>query len=111
MKYRSRGLVKKLHGRWLNAILVDVSQDRRWRKRLFESASGEVFFISFLQTSGLSRSLVNAVRKYRLCYSASVAPSHQAEPWLGEDGNVVFRFWASEFPSVRAYSGNNPEVV
>ena len=50
----------------------------------------------------------DAVQRFRLRYSATVVDAKYAEPWLSENGCVVFKFWATDFPMVSFFSGNNP---
>ena len=110
MKKRSRRQVKKLHRRWLDAGVIDASQASYWRSRLFDSRVGEVFEISRADLSGLPLAVALAIQKFALRFSVTVADPAEAEPWLSEGGAIVFKFWATDFPSVRSYSGNNPAV-
>jgi len=108
MKKRSRRLVKKLHKRWLDDVMIDASLVSYWRSRLFESNPGEVFEISRRDTSGLPSVVATAIRTFGLHYSVSVVPPGDAQAWLSENGMVLFKFWATGFPSVHCFSGNNP---
>jgi hypothetical protein len=49
-----------------------------------------------------------AIRKWELQFSVSIVPPGDAEAWLSENGMVIFKFWATGFPSVHCFSGNNP---
>lgn len=111
MTKRSHRLLKKIHKRWLESDIVDLSQDQHWRKRLFDSPPGQVFAISIDDTLGLRGDAVAAVCRYKLRFSLQRVELSQADAWLSEGGSVVFKFWASNYPSVRIYSGNNPLVV
>ena len=110
MSKRSSRQLKKLHRHWLGAGVVDLSQVSAWRLRLFDSKPGEVFEISREDLSGLPSRVAAALRRYRLRYSVTVADVAEGEPWLRENGAVVFKFWATAFPTVKAFSGNNPAV-
>ena len=110
MKKRSRRLVKKLHRRWLDVGVIDASQSSYWRSRLFDSKSGDVFEISWVDLAGLPSRVALAIRKFGLRFSVTVADPAEAEPWLRECAPVIFKFWATDFPSVRRYSANNPAV-
>jgi hypothetical protein len=111
MTKRNHRLLKKIHKRWLESGVLDLSQDSRWRKRLFDSVPGQVFAISVNDTQGLSRDAAAAVRRYRLHFSLQRVDSSEAEAWLSEGHNAIFKFWATTYPGVRVYSGNNPLVV
>ena len=110
MKRRSPRLLKKLHRRWLPDCAADASQAWYWRTRLFDSRAGEVFELSRAELSGLSRRTALAVQKFGLRISVTVGDAKDAEPWLSENGCVMFKFWATEFPVVMSWSGNNPAI-
>jgi hypothetical protein len=80
------------------------------RGRLFDATFGEVFEISRRNTSGLTHGVSCVIDKYGLRFSVSTVPSVEAESSLNQGGNVVFKFWATEFPSLTRFSGNNPAV-
>jgi hypothetical protein len=111
MAKRSDRLLKKIHKRWLESDVLDLSQNSHWRKILFDSNPGEVFTIFHGCTQGLSRDAQEAVRRYGLHFSLKKIESSRAETWLSEGGFVVFEFWATAYPGVRVRSGNNPLVV
>lgn len=111
MTKRSHRLLKKIHKRWLESDIVDLSQDHHWRKRLFDSSPGQVFAISIDDTRGLRGDAVAAVCRYKLHFSLQKVESSEADGWLSEGGGIIFKFWASTYPSVHIYSGNNPLVV
>ncbi len=110
MTRRSRRQLKKPHRFWLHGDIVDASLRSHWRIRLFDSAPGEAFEISSADSTGLRPAAVAAIRKYKLRYCVRVAQAHEAEAWLSENGNVVFKFRAADFPTVATFSGNNPRV-
>ena len=99
-----------MHRHWLDWVVIDASQASYWRSKLFDSKAGEVFEISSVNLSGLPVEVASAIQRFGLRFSATVADASKVEPWLGENGAVVFEFWATDFPSIRSYSGNNPAV-
>lgn len=111
MSKRNHRLLKKIHKRWLESYVLDLSQNSYWRKRLFDSAPGEVIAVSRGCTLGLRSDAQIAVRRYGLHFSLQKIESSEDETWLSEDGFVVFEFWATAYPSFRVRSGNNPLVV
>ena len=110
MKNRSRRQVEKLHRRCLDADVIDASQASSWRSRLFDSEVGEVFEITSADLPGLPLGVALAIQKFGLRFSVTVANPAEAEPWLSEGGAIVFEFWATDFPRVRSYAGNNSAV-
>jgi hypothetical protein len=110
MTKRSPRIVKKLHRRWLAECASDATQASYWRRRLLDSTPGEVFELSRADPSGLSRGAALAVQRFGLRISVTVVDAREAEPWLSENGYIVFKFWATDFPMVSFFSGNNPAV-
>ena len=108
---RSSRLLKKIHKHWLEYAIVDCSLNSQWRKKLFESAPSQVFAISAEDTGGLPKKAAAAVIRYKLHFSAQRVESSEAESWLSEGGNVIFKFWATAYPTLRVYSGNNPAAI
>ncbi|WP_457337985.1 hypothetical protein [Rhizobacter sp. P5_C2] len=110
MKKRSARLVKKLHRRWIPECAIDASQSACWRTRLFDSKAGAVFELSRANLAGLSGHAGTAIQKLGLRFSVTVSDSEGEDLWLRENGAVVFKFWATDFPEVCFYSGNNPAI-
>lgn len=109
---RKPRILKKLHRHWLELAVIDLSQDPRWRERLFNSEYNSEFPIDSENCEGLWESAITALGKYGLGYTVSKVPESQAvEPWLVEGGLVVFEFKAKEYPTVRMQTGNNPDVI
>ena len=69
-----------------------------------------MFEISRVDLSGLPSRVALAIQKFDLRYSVTVANPAEAASWLSEDGAIVFKFWATDFPIIGCYSGNNPSV-
>jgi hypothetical protein len=111
MTNRSRRLLKKMHKNWLELAIIDLSQVSYWRKRVFESSPNQVFAISADDTRGLRKNGVTAIHRYKLHYCVRIVEMAEAGSWLNDSGLVIFKFWATDFPTVRAYSGNNPAVI
>ena len=108
---RSARIMKKLHKYWLFYGVIDASMVTYWRKLLFESEPGETFSIDAVHCKGLDLKLVSAMGKYGLKYRVAVVDGSETESWLSENGMVVFKFWAQDFPSVKTFSGNNPNFL
>jgi hypothetical protein len=110
MKRRSRRLVKKLHRRWLDYGVIDASQASVWRVRLLDAPPGQVFEISRANLDGLPWQVALAIHRYRLRYSVAVVDESEAPDRMRGDGWAVFKFSATDFPSVSAVSANNPRA-
>ncbi len=104
-------LNKKMHKIWLEWGVIDASQDSYWRKKLFESDEYESFPIDKDHLEGILPEVAKAIKKYNLQYLAAKVPACETEPWLSEGGLIIFKFWAKHYPSVKMFSGNNPDVI
>jgi hypothetical protein len=102
---------KKLHKRYLELEVIDLSLIASWRARLFETPIGQYIPLDGSRLEGVPERLMKAIRRHRLEFEAARVPATEAEPWLSEGGLVVFRFRAREFPSIVHHSGNNPDAI
>lgn len=110
-KQRSPRQLKKLHRRWLWAGILEACRSRYWRSQLLSASPEQVFCIDSGHLTDLPTATVSAVRRYRLQFSVAQAPASEAASWLSRDGYVLFKFWATDFPSVRCFTGNNPQPL
>lgn len=103
---------KKLHKHWLELAVVDLSQVKYWRERLFKSEFDQELPIDASHCEGLWQPAVNALEKYELEYTVrKIMVTQVSDSWLLDDGLVVFEFRAKNFPAVRLQTGNNPNVI
>ena len=106
-----RRISKKQHTKWLGLEVVDLSQNSYWRKKLFEAKEYEPFDIDKNNLDHLSKNLIKAILEHDLKYQVAKVPSNETESWLSEGDLIIFKFWAKEFPSVKIFSGNNPDIT
>ena len=111
MKQRKRRIDKKLHKIWLDLEVIDLSQKSYWRERLFNSNKNQHFDINENNFEEASKILKEAIMKYKLKFKVCRVHESEADHWLSEGGNIVFKFWATNYPSLKAYTGNNPKVI
>lgn len=102
---------KKKHKFWLGFDVVDLSQDSYWRKKLFEAEENETFDIDKNNIDHLPDNLIKVILEYSLKYQVAKVPSNETESWLSEGGLIIFKFWAKDFPSLKMFSGNNPDII
>ncbi|MBC2737473.1 MAG: hypothetical protein HF981_24140 [Desulfobacteraceae bacterium] len=102
---------KKKHKFWLELDVVDLSQNSYWRKKLFDAEENEPFDIDKNNIDHLPNNLIKEILEYDLKYQVAKVPSDETESWLSEGGLVIFKFWVKDFPSVKIYSGNNPDII
>lgn len=104
-------LDKKIHKKWLEMGVIDASQKSYWRKKLFEAEYHQAFPIDKNHLESILPDVAKAIKKYNLRYLVAKVPADEAEPWLSEGGLIIFKFWAINHPSVKMFSGNNPDVI
>jgi hypothetical protein len=108
---RTKRLDKKIHKYWLNLDVIDLSQQSYWRNKLFNSTENQEFKINKSNLTELTEQLKSAIKKYDLKYKVSRVSPKEAEPWLSESGNIIFKFWPEKYPELKQFSGNNPDVI
>lgn len=111
MAKTSHRLNKKHHQHWLELGVIDASQQTYWRKKLFESTTDQVFVIDQHHHVGLCPATIAALKKYELSYSVKKVDDSEAAAWLSQGGLVIFKFWANRYPKVKAFTGNNPDII
>lgn len=102
---------KKQHRRFLDRYLPDLCLVAPWRQQLLLGQFNEPYVLDALHTAELPAELSKSIRDHRLQFEIAKVPACEAESWLSEGGMMIFRYRSREFPSVVAYSGNNPEVL
>lgn len=101
---------KKLHKRYLIDVVSDISQSPWWRQRLFAAEVGQQLAIANPTNEEIPAFLQKILRRYRLSYQVAKVPHSQTKGWFGYEDCVMFRFEATEFPTVHDFSANNPKV-
>ena len=107
----NKRLSKKLHKKWLELDVIDLSQDSFWRKKLFNADKNEIFDIDKNNLDHLPQSLVKKIIKYNLKFKVAKVDTSETDAWLSENGSIVFKFWVVEFPNLKIFSGNNPDSI
>ncbi len=108
---RKRRIDKKLHKYWLEIEVVDLSQNKYWRKTLFDSVENKDYEINANNLIELTEILKKAILKYNLKFKVAKVSSNETESWLSENGDIIFKFWAENYPNIKKYTGNNPSVI
>lgn len=93
---------KRLYRENIDFVALDVSVDDDFRKKLAEAPYDSAFEITRANAPkycDFPDGLVFYVEKVREC------------PVIFDDGLIVFKFYAKEFPHITAYSGNKLKGV
>lgn len=89
---------KRLYRKYIEDVALDVSVDGDFRKTLAEAPYDspiEIMRANAPQCCYFPDGLVFFVEKVREC------------PVIFDNGLIIFKFYAKEFPHIAAYSGNN----
>lgn len=110
MPHRSLRLQKKLHKLHIFDVSYYASLANKWRAPLL--SPDPVASISIGQDSceGLPDDVCLAIRRCKLRYSVKRAVGAEldaVDPFTKSGAAVVFKFWADDFPSIVAYTGNS----
>lgn len=103
-------LSKKLHKKFLEDVVYEISLSSLWRKRLFEGGSGNVYLISCANQDELPQYIRYSINRYKLCYIVFVT-DEMLDSSIYYDGGVFFKFEAVRFNEITGFSFNNPEVI
>ena len=94
MKSRLR---KKIHTKYIEDVVCEISQANEWRQALFSSPAGQSHEISRRSEIPLPAPLEGIFKRYPLTYFVGMFPS---------DNMVIFEFSPKSFPEVKRWSFN-----
>jgi len=96
-------IAEKIYEKYLEDVVIEVSQDSLWRKRLFEGQYNERFLITFKELEELPCRLWASFSQYGLEFFVSKVHSCPEE---FHEGVINFKFEAKGFSHLVRYSGN-----
>ena len=100
-------LKKKIHKRFIEDIVYEISITNQWRNAIFNLSQNQHLLINKDSVLPLPPYIEPFIRKYNLQYAVSVV---EKCPENFDDDLVIFKFSPKIFPDVKRYSGNNPDV-
>lgn len=99
--------LKQIYKENITDTAMEVSISNEWRRKIFQLNKGEYLTISYRQPDELPDYVKNDIILHKLTYCVEI-PSECPEKF--DEGLVVFKFWAKEYPEIVRYSGNNPDI-
>lgn len=96
-------IAEKFCEKYLEDVMREISQDDLWRERLFEGQYNKRFLLTFKELEEVPCRLWSAFSQYGLEFFVSKVHSCPEE---FDEGLIIFKFEAKEFPHVVGYSGN-----
>jgi len=97
-------IAEKLYEKYLDDVVIEVSQDSLWRERLFGGQYNEQFLLTFKELEELPCRLWTVFSQYGLEFFVSKVHSCPEE---FDKELIIFKFEAKGFSHLVSYSGNN----
>ena len=100
-------MAEKLHEKYLEDVVTEISNDSLWKERLLEGQYNERFLITFKELEEVPCHLWNNFSKYGLEFFVSKVHSCSEDM----DKEFIFKFEAKEFSHIVSYSSNNQNML
>lgn len=97
---------KKIYEELIDDVAMEISISASWRHRIFVSSKTPIS-ISGADGNDLPEYVRDDIIRNDLSFTVQVVDECDAD---FDEGMIVFRFSAEEYPDVVAFSGNNPAV-
>lgn len=99
---------REIYERSISDTAMEISISAPWREKIFRLKKGEQLTISAERAEELPAYIRDEIVTHRLTYCVGLAEDCPEE---FDDGLVVFKFIAKEYPDIVRYSGNNPKII
>lgn len=99
---------REIYERSISDTAMEISISRPWREKIFKLKKGEQLMISAERAEELPAYIRDEIILHGLTYYVCLADDCPEE---FDDGLVVFKFIAKEYPDIVRYSGNNPKII
>lgn len=100
--------MKAIYKKIISDVAMEISIASEWRKKIFEMKENDILEISFNAPLQLPQYIREDIVKNELTFYVRVVKECPEE---FDEGLVIFKFWAKEYPEICSYSGNNPDVL
>ena len=100
--------MKAIYERTISDVAMEISIAREWRRKIFKLKENDVLEISFDNPLHLPDYIREDMVANKLTFYVKIVKDCPEE---FDEGLVIFKFWAKEFPEICSYSGNNPDVL
>jgi hypothetical protein len=95
------------HKKYLADIRCDVSQHKKWRAILFSNEQNTPFLIDAESVGDIFLGLAKNIKKYNLKYVVE----NIGYTKTNSEPEIIFKFYAEDYPEYVKYSYNNPKVI
>jgi len=99
--------MRKIYERIISDVAMEISIMSEWRYKIFRM-NDKILEISYKTPSQLPLYIKDEVVSNKLTFFVQVVNDC---PVNFDEGLIIFKFWAKDYPDVCCYSGNNPDVI
>ena len=99
---------KKIYSELIEDVALEISLDRNWRCKIFELTPDQKLLISYCCPATIPEYIRADMVRYKLEFYVYKVFGVQ---FGFDEGLIVFEFCSKEYPSIKRYSGNNPDVI
>ena len=99
--------MEDIYKKIITDVAMEISIAREWRRKIFENQEDDILEISDENEINLPDYVKETIVKNKLTFCVQIVKDCPEE---FEEGLVIFKFWAKDYPEICAYSGNNPNV-
>ncbi|MBR4086034.1 MAG: hypothetical protein IKK33_17305 [Lachnospiraceae bacterium] len=100
--------MKAIYERTISDVAMEISIAREWRRKIFRLKENDVLEISFENPLHLPDCVREDMVVNKLTFYVKIVKDCPEE---FDEGLIIFKFWAKEYPEICSYSGNNPDVL
>lgn len=100
--------MKAIYERTISDVAMEISIAREWRRKIFKLKENDVLEISFENPLHLPDYIREDMVANKLTFYVKIVKDCPEE---FDEGLIIFKFWAKEYPEICSYSGNNPDVL
>ncbi len=100
--------MEDIYEKIISDVAMEISIMSEWRRKIFKMKEKEVLEIGYENPLQLPFYIRDEVVKNKLTFYVKIVKDC---PEKFDEGLIIFKFWAKEFPEICSYSGNNPDVL
>lgn len=100
--------MKDIYEKIISDVAMEISIMSEWRRKIFKMKEKEVLEISYENPLQLPDYIKDEVVINKVTFYVKIVKDC---PEKFDEGLIIFKFWAKEYPEICSYSGNNPDVL
>lgn len=100
--------MKEVYENIISDVAMEISIMSEWRSKIFRIKENDFLEISYKNPLKLPDYVRDDIVANKLIFYVKVVKDCPEE---FDEGLIIFKFWAKEYPEVCSYSGNNPDVI